>query len=248
MRSRARAAPFRAPAAPQARASPPCRGERRAEYRTLVLSPARDLFASEGSTLRCPSAASPCEPAVPRREPGRRAAWPAREGRGAGGGRGPIPMPPRPPPVGQPGREAACTHGPPRGGGGPFNAVPCRSESCCFPPCRSVSFRVIPCHSVSLRVVPCRFMALLSVSPRGDPVCLGYIPPFGTCLVIGIQRAGRRRSPTATGSGRGRMGGSTPATRSVSLHACRSVYFRVVVPCRHSLVLLLRLVESADSP
>jgi len=30
-------------------------------------------------------------------------------------------------------------------------------------------------------------------------------PPFGTCLVIGIQRAGRRRSPTATGSGRGRM-------------------------------------------
>jgi hypothetical protein len=30
-------------------------------------------------------------------------------------------------------------------------------------------------------------------------------PPFGTCLVIGIQRAGRRCSPTATGSGRGRM-------------------------------------------
>jgi hypothetical protein len=30
-------------------------------------------------------------------------------------------------------------------------------------------------------------------------------PPFGTCLVIGIQRAGRRRSPTATVSGRGRM-------------------------------------------
>jgi hypothetical protein len=30
-------------------------------------------------------------------------------------------------------------------------------------------------------------------------------PPFGTCLVIGIQRAGRRRPPTATGPGRGRM-------------------------------------------
>jgi hypothetical protein len=34
-------------------------------------------------------------------------------------------------------------------------------------------------------------------------------PPFGTCLVLGIQRAGQRRAPvgppTATGSGRGRM-------------------------------------------
>jgi hypothetical protein len=35
-------------------------------------------------------------------------------------------------------------------------------------------------------------------------VC-NIFPPFGMCLVIGIQRAGRRRSPAATGSGRGRM-------------------------------------------
>jgi hypothetical protein len=40
-------------------------------------------------------------------------------------------------------------------------------------------------------------------------------PPFGTCLVIGIQRAGRRCSPTATGSGRGRMDRIGPADRHI---------------------------------
>jgi hypothetical protein len=40
-------------------------------------------------------------------------------------------------------------------------------------------------------------------------------PPFGTCLVIGLQRAGRRRSPTSTGSGRGRMDRIVSADRHI---------------------------------
>jgi hypothetical protein len=50
----------------------------------------------------------------------------------------------------------------------------------------------------------CKSVRGLGVRVYGEPVW-NIFPPFGTCLVIGIQRAGRRRSPTATGSGRGRM-------------------------------------------
>jgi hypothetical protein len=55
---------------------------------------------------------------------------------------------------------------------------------------------------------------LENVSVRPVDGVWNVFPPLGTGLAIGIQRAGRRRrSPTATGSGRGRMDRSGSADR-----------------------------------
>jgi hypothetical protein len=53
--------------------------------------------------------------------------------------------------------------------------------------------------------VPVGYLRLDRLAVHDNQYVCNIFPPFGACLVIGIQRAGRRRSPTATGSGRGRM-------------------------------------------